>query len=62
MKRGATKGSTQGDATVPGTPLRPSLVELPIPRSALKAGTNVLSLGKAAGSWHAYDALGVFQP
>jgi hypothetical protein len=62
LEKGATKGSTQGDATVPGTPLRPSLVELPIPRSALKAGTNVLSLNKAAGSWHAYDALGVFQP
>jgi hypothetical protein len=60
LEKGATKGSTQADATVPDSPLRPSLVELAIPRSALQVGSNVLMLGKPVGSWHAYDALGVF--
>ncbi|MFB9904157.1 polysaccharide lyase family protein [Allokutzneria oryzae] len=62
LERGATKGSTTGDATVPGSPLRPSIVELPIPGSALRVGENVITLGKASGSWHAYDAVGVFDP
>ncbi|PXY34103.1 polysaccharide lyase family protein [Prauserella flavalba] len=62
LEKGATKGSLQGDATLPGNPLRPSIVELLIPVSALRVGDNVLTLGKHAGSWHAYDALGVFEP
>ncbi|MCP2168476.1 polysaccharide lyase family protein [Goodfellowiella coeruleoviolacea] len=62
LEKGATKGSLQGDATAPGNPLRPSIVELTLPRAALRAGENVLTLGKATGSWHAYDALGVFEP
>ena len=60
LEKGATKGSTQGDATVPGTPLRPSIVEVPVPRGVLVAGQNVLTLAKPEGSWHAYDAVGVF--
>lgn len=60
LEKGATKGSTQGDATVPGTPLRPSNVEVPVPRDVLVAGQNVLTLAKPEGSWHAYDAVGVF--
>jgi hypothetical protein len=62
LEKGATKGSTQGDATVPGTPLRPSIVEVPLPRGALVAGQNVLTFAKPEGSWHAYDAVGVFEP
>lgn len=62
LEKGATKGSLQGDATLPGSPLRPSIVELPLPVAALRAGDNVLSLAKNSGSWHAYDALGVFAP
>ncbi|CAM3006601.1 polysaccharide lyase family protein [Saccharomonospora xinjiangensis] len=62
LEKGATKGSSQGDATVPGSPLVPSMVELPLPASALRAGENVLTLHKDEGSWHAYDALGVFAP
>ncbi|HEX6351795.1 polysaccharide lyase family protein [Actinophytocola sp.] len=62
LEKGATKGSTQGDATVPGSPLRPSIVEVPLPRGVLVAGENVLTLAKPEGSWHAYDAVGVFAP
>jgi hypothetical protein len=60
LEKGATKGSTQGDATVPGTPPRPSIVEVPVSRGVLVAGRNVLTLAKPEGSWHAYDAVGVF--
>jgi hypothetical protein len=59
---GATRGSLEGDATRPGSPLRPSYVELELPRSGLVAGENVLTIDKREGSWHAYDALGVFVP
>ncbi|SFA95026.1 Polysaccharide lyase family 4, domain III [Amycolatopsis marina] len=62
LEKGATKGSLQGDATLPGNPLRPSIVEISLPASGLRAGENVLSLAKNSGSWHAYDALGVFAP
>ncbi|GAA3924842.1 hypothetical protein GCM10023085_02780 [Actinomadura viridis] len=60
LENGATRGSLEGDATLPGTPLKPSYVELPLPAGALKAGENVLTIDKRAGSWHVYDALGVF--
>ncbi|KAB2349488.1 polysaccharide lyase family protein [Actinomadura rudentiformis] len=60
LERGASRGSLEGDATVPGTPLKPSYVELPVPASALKAGENVLTIDKKIGSWHVYDALGIF--
>lgn len=62
LEKGATKGSTQGDATKPGTPLRPSMVELKVPASTLRSDRNTLSLRKGEGSWHAYDAVGVFSP
>ncbi|HEY6738101.1 MAG TPA: hypothetical protein VI076_04575 [Actinopolymorphaceae bacterium] len=57
---GATRGSLEGDATRPGSPLRPSYVELELPRDNLVAGENVLGIEKIDGSWHAYDAMGVF--
>lgn len=62
LEKGATRGSIQGDATVPGSPLRPSIVEAPLSRGVLVAGENVLALAKPEGSWHAYDAVGVFEP
>jgi hypothetical protein len=62
LEKGATRGSLEGDATVPGSPLRPSIVELPLPRGVLAAGENVLTFAKPEGSWHAYDAVGVFDP
>ncbi|WP_268958293.1 hypothetical protein [Prauserella cavernicola] len=35
---------------------------VPVPAAVLRPGRNTLTLGKTAGSWHAYDALGVFEP
>lgn len=57
---GATRGSLEGDATVPGSPLRPSYVEFALPRDAFVAGDNTLTLHKFDGSWHVYDAIGIF--
>lgn len=61
LERGATRGSLEGDATLPGSPLKPSYLELPLPRAGLVAGANVVTVDKTAGSWHVYDALGVFE-
>ncbi|NEE01470.1 polysaccharide lyase family protein [Phytoactinopolyspora halotolerans] len=57
---GATKGSTQGDSTVPGSPLKPSYIERTLPAGLLADGENTLELFKDDGSWIAYDAIGVF--
>ncbi|MER7011703.1 polysaccharide lyase family protein [Saccharopolyspora sp. NPDC000359] len=56
---GATKGSTLGDSTVPGSPLKPSYLEVRLPQ-VLRAGENTIDLHKDDGSWIAYDAVGVF--
>ncbi|REE99815.1 polysaccharide lyase family protein [Thermomonospora umbrina] len=61
LENGGTRGSLEGDATVPGTALKPSYVELALPRAAVIAGRNVLTIDKNIGSWHVYDALGVFE-
>ncbi|MEU5884263.1 hypothetical protein [Spirillospora sp. NPDC047279] len=58
LEGGAMRGSLEGDATVPGTTLKPSYVELALP--ALTTGENVLTIDKKLGSWHVYDALGIF--
>ncbi|WP_086819918.1 polysaccharide lyase family protein [Allokutzneria sp. NRRL B-24872] len=58
LERGATKGSTVGE----GPLLRPSIVEVAVPTSALRPGSNTITLAKTSGSWHAYDAVGVFTP
>jgi hypothetical protein len=60
LEKGATRGSLEGDATLPGTVLKPSYVELPLPRTALSTGENTVTIDKPAGSWHAYDAVGIF--
>ncbi|MFI0350357.1 polysaccharide lyase family protein [Actinomadura sp. 9N407] len=60
LENGGTRGSLEGDATLPSTPLKPSYVELALPTAALKAGENVLTIDKQIGSWHVYDALGIF--
>lgn len=57
---GATRGSREGDATVPGTALRRALLELPVPAAALQEGQNVIELELAEGGWVAWDALGLF--
>jgi hypothetical protein len=60
LEKGATRGSLEGDATLPGSPLKPSYVELPLPRGALRPGENILEIVKNTGSWHVYDALGIY--
>jgi hypothetical protein len=60
LENGGTRGSLEGDATLPMSPLKPSYVELALPSAALKAGENVLTIDKQIGSWHVYDALGIF--
>jgi hypothetical protein len=57
---GATKGSTIADSTYPGSPLKPSYIEMPLPKALFRPGANVLELFKDTGSWIAYDALGIF--
>ncbi|RNL85684.1 polysaccharide lyase family protein [Halostreptopolyspora alba] len=58
--RGATRGSLEGDATVLGTALRPSFEEITLSGDRFTEGENVVAITKAEGSWHAYDAVGVF--
>lgn len=55
-----SRGSLQGDSTIPGSPLKPSYVELPLPADLFRPGENVLALHKDDGSWIDYDAIGVF--
>lgn len=57
---GATRGSVEGDTTVPGTRLRPSYLERPLPGGLLTTGENVLTMVKDEGSWIAWDAIGLF--
>lgn len=59
---GATRGSLEGDATIPGSSLRPSFVEVRFPPRDFVSGENVISIDKTEGSWHAYDAVGIFVP
>lgn len=60
LARGATKGSSEGDATEPGSPLARSYHELEIPEGALPEGACVIELHLAVGGWVAWDAVGVF--
>ncbi|WP_407561131.1 polysaccharide lyase family protein [Streptomyces sp. 184] len=62
FRGGATRGSLEGDAARPGSTLKPSSYELPLPADLFTPGENVLTLRKTTGSWIAYDALGVFAP
>lgn len=57
---GATKGSTLNDSTLPGSPLKPSYIERPLPRRLFKVGQNFVDLYKDAGSWIAFDAFGIY--
>ncbi|RKN38021.1 hypothetical protein [Streptomyces hoynatensis] len=59
---GATKGSLAGYPTAPGSPLKPSFHELPLPAAAFIASENVLTPAETRGSRHAHDAIGVFAP
>jgi len=57
---GATRGSREGDATVPGTALVRSYHELPVGSGLLREGDNVIELVLADGGWVAWDAVGLF--
>jgi hypothetical protein len=60
LARGGTRGSREGDATVPGTALVRSYHELPVPGDRLRAGANAVELLLAEGGWVAWDAVGLF--
>lgn len=57
---GATRGSREGDANVPGTALMPSYHELEIPQRMLPVGECEIEFHLAEGGWVAWDAIGVF--
>ncbi|MGO2023457.1 MAG: polysaccharide lyase family protein [Brachybacterium tyrofermentans] len=57
---GSTRGSREGDATVPGSPLLRSFHEPALPAALLQAGANVIEFELAEGGWVAWDAVGVF--
>ncbi|WP_193105930.1 polysaccharide lyase family protein [Brachybacterium sp. FME24] len=60
LPRGATRGSREGDATLPGSTLLRSFHEPAIPAGLLQAGENVIELELAEGGWVAWDAVGLF--
>ncbi|MFC7457717.1 polysaccharide lyase family protein [Brachybacterium sp. GCM10030267] len=60
LPTGATRGSREGDATVPGSTLLRSFHEFAIPADALQAGENVVDLHLVEGGWVAWDAVGLF--
>lgn len=57
---GATRGHLLGDSTKPDSPLRPSYEEIVLPHQSLKAGRNIITVDKVEGSYHVYDAIGLF--
>lgn len=60
LPKGATRGSREGDATVPGSTLLRSYHEHPVPAENLRAGKNVIEFILAEGGWVAWDAVGLF--
>ncbi len=60
LAQGATRGSREGDATVPGSALLRAYHELRVPAGRLRAGANVVELVLAEGGWVAWDAVGLF--
>lgn len=60
LPAGATRGSREGDATIPGSTLLRTFHEMPVPAAALQAGDNVIELHMIAGGWIAWDAIGLF--
>ena len=57
---GATRGSRDGDATVPGSTLRRTYFELAVPGTLLQEGENMIEFELAEGGWLAWDAVGLF--
>lgn len=61
LSKGGTRGSRDGDATVPGTALVPSYHEFSLPADAFVAGDNLVRFTLAEGGWVAWDAVGIFE-
>ena len=57
---GATRGSRDGDATLPGSTLQRCFFEPAIPAALLQAGENVIEFELAEGGWVAWDAVGLY--
>lgn len=60
LPAGATRGSREGDATVPGSTLRRCFFEPALPAALLQAGENVIEFELAEGGWVAWDAVGLY--
>ncbi len=60
LPQGGTRGSREGDATVPGSTLVRSYFEPVVPAGLLQSGTNRIELVLASGGWVAWDAVGLF--
>lgn len=61
LAKGATRGSREGDATLPGSTLLRSYHEFTLPTGALAVGENVVEFTLAEGGWVAWDALGLYE-
>lgn len=57
---GATRGSREADATVPGTSLVRSYYEFAVPAGLLRTGENLVQFRLAEGGWVAWDAIGLY--
>ena len=57
---GATRGSREGDATLPGSTLQRCFFEPAIPAALLQAGENVIEFELTEGGWVAWDAVGLY--
>lgn len=60
LPAGATVGSRQGDATVPGSTLKRSYHEFAVSAETLTAGENTVEFRLAQGGWVAWDGIGLF--
>ncbi len=57
---GATRGSREGDATIPASTLVRAYYEFAVPAGAFRPGKNTVQFTLAAGGWVAWDAIGLF--
>lgn len=61
LPKGATRGSRDGDATLPGSTLLRSFHEFELPGQSLTAGENLVEFTLAEGGWVAWDAVGLYE-
>ena len=60
LPKGATRGSRDGDATLPGSTLLRSFHEFELPGGALNVGENLVEFTLSEGGWVAWDAVGLY--